>query len=451
MLSDRSKSAQRLWWGMRIAAISRSTSKALAAVLPALVLTSWAHLALAQIEVPDPEALDAVLDRFVDEGHYPFLYARLEDRDGNVVYEHDVVNRDLLPDAEIDGQSWIRIWSMSKIVTISVVLDLVEDGVLGLEDPVSRYIPEFTDMQVAVTAEGTSLAELGPEQLDSACPFSLAPADTAMTLRHLINHEAGFYYATTGIPCIDSALAEKNVAVSADSGDFIAHLADLPLIQHPGTTYYYGTNTTILGMVAERATGNSLKQLVEERLTEPLGIEGLQYGLPTDVELIPRISGQGGTLRMAYPGELDIFGPDVPGYDPELPLYLGGEGMLANADGYADFLRMLLNHGTLNGTRFLETATVEDIYSPHTQLDNPEGHNGFNLWVTGEPTRTRGLGEAGLWVGGGYEGTHFWVDPKREFVGIIMSQIFWINEDGWFRDETFRGELYRQLWAAESR
>ncbi|MCY4182373.1 MAG: serine hydrolase [Gammaproteobacteria bacterium] len=432
----------------------RSGFSALAGtLLPAFALLCWAGLAQAQparIEVPDPDALDAVLDRFVDAGHYPFLYARLEDRGGNVVYEHGAVNRDLLPDLEIDGQSWIRVWSMSKIVTISVVLDLVEDGVLGLEDPVAAYIPEFADMRVAVAVDGRSLAEIGPEERALACPFSLEPANTAMTLRHLLNHEAGFHYATTGIPCLDSPLAEQNVAVAADSADFIARLASLPLIQHPGTTYYYGINTTILGMAAERATGKSLKQLVEERLTGPLGIEGLQYGLPPGVELIPRISGQGGTLRMAYPGELDIFGPDVPGYDPAHPLYLGGEGMLATADGYADFLRMLLNHGTLNGIRLLETATVENIYAPHTLLDNPEGHNGFNLWVTGAPTRERGHGEEGLWVGGGYEGTHFWVDPKREFVGIIMSQIFWINEDGYGRDEAFRGELYRQLWAVES-
>lgn len=421
------------------------------ALASALVLISWVNFAQAQIEVPDPDALDAVLDRFVEEGHYPFLYARLEDRDGNVAYEHSVVNRDLLPDAQIDGQSWIRIWSMSKIVTISVVLDLVEDGVLSLEDPVANYIPELSDMQVAVTSDGRSLAELDFGQADPACPFELAPADTVMTVRHLINHEAGFYYATTGMPCIDSALADSNVVTAADSDEFIARLADLPLIQHPGTTYYYGTNTTILGMVAERATDSSLKQLVEERLTGPLGIEGLQYDLPQDADLPPRISGQGGSLRPAYPGELDIFGPDVPDYVPEHELYLGGEGMVATADGYADFLRMLLNHGTLDGTRFLETSTVEDIYAPHTQLDNPEGHNGFNLWVTGEPTRTREQGEEGLWVGGGYEGTHFWVDPKREFVGIIMSQIFWINEGGYGRDEAFRGELYRQFWAAESR
>ena len=423
--------------------------RAASCALAGLVLSTLSGQASAAVNIPDPDAVDAVLDRFVDEGYYPFIYARLEDRDGNVVYEHGAVNRDLLPDADIDGQTWIRIWSMSKIVTISTVLDLVEDGVLNLEDPVADYIPEFADMQVAVTADGRSLSEVERERGPSACPFELAPVDTVMTLRHLINHEAGFYYATTNIPCVDTALNEQNVVVAADAQDFIDRLARLPLIQQPGTTYYYGTNTTVLGMVAERATNKSLKQLVEERLAGPLGINGLQYGLPADAGLLPRFSGRDGALRVAHAGELDIFGADVPGYDPEHPLYLGGEGMLATADGYADFLRMLLNHGTLNGQRFLETATVENIYAPHTQLDNPEGHNGFNLWVPGEPMRARGAGEAGLWIGGGYEGTHFWVDPKREFVGVIMSQMWSVPAGGGGYD-AIRAELYRQFWAAET-
>ena len=419
-------------------------------VLVGLVASTLSGPAAADIAISDPDALDAALDRYVEDGHYPFIYARLEDRDGNLVYEHSVVNRELLPDADIDGQTWMRIWSMSKIVTISVVLDLVEDGILNIEDPVTEYIPEFANLQVAVTADGRNLSEVGNDEKASVCPFDLEPVDSVMTVRHLLNHEAGFYYATNSIPCLDSALNGENVAAAANTQDFIDRLARLPLIQQPGALSHYGTNTTVLGMVAERAANKSLKQLVEERLTGPLGIGGLQYGLPADAELLPRVSGRDGKLRLAQPGELDIFGADVPNYDPEHPLYLGGEGMLATADGYADFLRMLLNHGTLDGQRFLETATVEEIYAPHTQLDNPEGYNGFNLWVTGEPMRTRGEGEAGLWVGGGYEGTHFWVDPEREFVAVVMSQLFWIPEGGGGRDAAFRGELYRQFWAQES-
>ena len=424
--------------------------RSLSVAFAGLALSTLSGQAAAAVSIPDSDAVDAVIDGFVDDGYYPFIYARLEDRDGNVVYEHGAVNRELLPDAEIDGQTWIRIWSMSKIVTISTVLDLVEDGVLGLEDPVIDYIPEFENMQVAVTADGRELSQVERDQRASACPYERVPMDTVMTVRHLIDHEAGFYYATTNFPCLDAALNEQNVAVAADTQDFIDRLAGLPLVQQPGARYHYGTNTTVLGMVAERATNKSLKQLVEERLTGPLGIHGLQYGLPAGVELLPKVSGRDNELRVAHPGELDIFGADVPGYDPGHPLYLGGEGMLATADGYADFLRMLLNHGTLNGQRFLETATVENIYAPHTQLDNPEGHNGMNLWVPGEPMRERGEGEAGLWIGGGYEGTHFWVDPKREFVGVIMSQMYAVPQGGGGRDGAIRAELYRQFWAEEA-
>ena len=407
-------------------------------------------VALAQpatVAMPDPAALNAVLDRQVASGYVPFVYARLEDREGGVVYEHAAVNRELLPEARIDGRTWIRIWSMSKIVTISVVMDLVEEGVLALDDPVAEYLPELGDLLVAVAADESSLTELEQDAKAAACPLKFRPVQTPMAVLHLINHQAGFYYATTGIPCLDEALAAKNVAVAKNTQDFIGRLAQLPLIGQPGATYHYGLNTTILGMVAERASGKSLKALVAERLAGPLGIEGLRYGLPPGVELLPRFSGQDGALRMARPGELDIFGPDVPGYAAESALYLGGEGMLATAAGYADFLRMLLRHGSLGEYRFLQRSSVETLYAPHTLTDSPHGHNGFNLWVSGQAMRDADDGDAGLWIGGGYEGTHFWVDPKRQFVAVVLTQVFRppAGGAGWL--SAFRGELYRQLGA----
>jgi CubicO group peptidase (beta-lactamase class C family) len=233
--------------------------------------------------------------------------------------------------------------------------------------------------------------------------------------------------------------------MAENSDALIGLLAELPLIQQPGDSYYYGTNTTVLGVLAERASGRSLKQLVEERVTNPLRIDGLQYGLPAGVKLLPRFSGKDGALREAHAGELNIFGPDVPDYEPDHKLYLGGEGMLATADGYADFLRMLLRRGTLNDHRFLEASTVEEIASPHTQLDSEYGFNGYNLWVNSGKVANGEPGEGGLWIGGGYEGTHFWIDPKRDFVGVIMSQIFWVPELGWGRDEAIRRAIYGQL------
>ena len=397
----------------------------------------------ASLTIADPAALDRIIDNYVAEGGFPVLYTRLEDKDGRVIYEHGAINEELIPGMTIDGQTWFRVWSMSKIITISVALDLVEEGILDLDDPVTQYIPEFAGLEVAVSPDGADLAII--EDKSTACPLQMVQVAEEMTLLDLINHQAGFYYATTGIPCLDEPLAASNVVKAKNSQEFVDALAGLPLIQQPGSYDFYGTNTTVLGIVAERATGKSLKQLVEERVTGPLQIDDLQYGLPPGVILLPRISGQDGPLREAHPGELDIFGPDVPDYELAHELYLGGEGMLATTDGYADFLRMLLSRGELNGNRFLEESTIEEITSPHTQLDNDYGYNGYNLWVNNGKLADGSQGVGGLWIGGGYEGTHFWIDPEREFVGLIMSQIFWVPESGWGRDEVIREAIYAQL------
>lgn len=403
------------------------------------------------LKISNPNELNEVLDYYVDEGFYPFIYARLEDLDGNVLYEHGSVDDEVLPNTNVGGDTWVRIWSMSKIVTISVALDLVEDGILKLDDPVSKHITEFKDLQVAVSEDGKSLTEFEWGEGDSACPLQFVKNDSVMTVHHLINHEAGFYYATTGIPCLDSLIADQNLPTAKNSDDLIKRMAKLPLVQHSGTDYFYGTNTTVLGLVAERATGKNLQQLVAERVTGPMKIEGLQYKLPAKEKLLPKFTGRDSILREAGRGELDIFGPDVPDYDLNHELYLGGEGMVATADGYADFIRMLLKRGELNGHRFLEKETVEDIYAPHTQLDSPYGYNGYNLWISGDSMRIKEQGEKGLWIGGGYECTYFWADPKRNFVGVIMSQNNEVHPPGFELNDTFRGTLYKQLWEQDKK
>ena len=340
---------------------------------------------------------------------------------------------------------------MSKIVTISTVLDLIEDDILNMDDPVATYIPEFKDLKVAVNENGNSLTDTQWNENNTACPIKLVPNNEIMTIAHLINHEAGFYYATTGISCLDSLISNQNLPQSKDSEELIKKIAQLPLIQHSGTDYFYGTNTTVLGLVAERATGKKLNELVKERVTIPLKIDGLQYKLPENVDLLPRFTGRDSILRVAQPGELDIYGPEVPDYDATHDLYLGGEGMIATANGYADFIRMLLKRGELNGYQFLNKETVEDIYAPHTQLDSPYGYNGYNLWISGDSMKSKKEGAAGLLIGGGYECTYFWADPERNFVGIIMSQNNEVRAPGYELNDKFRSAVYRQIWAQENK
>ena len=128
------------------------------------------------IEISNKEAIDSTMQLFIDGEHYPFIYTRLEDKSGSVLYEkikHPIIGR-----PKVDGNTWIRIWSMSKIVTICIALDLMEDGLLNLEDPL-KYIPEFKNLQVALTSDSSSLLSENWYEQDTLrqppCPPYLHP------------------------------------------------------------------------------------------------------------------------------------------------------------------------------------------------------------------------------------------------------------------------------------
>jgi len=413
-----------------------------------------------------PEKIDTIVDEFVANEGFPLLYVRLENEEGKVIYEHDAVNRTFLPEEKIDGDTWFRIWSMSKIITISILLDLVEDGLVRLDDPIEKYIPEFKDLKVAVANNGQSLATYAREYFkdssgfsgdylnnvaisEATCPIRVVDNENTITVLDLINHQAGFYYETTPFKCLNELLVEEDFNAMTTNQEIINAMAKMPLLMHAGTEDFYGTNTTVLGFVAERATGKSLNELLNERIKIPLSIKGLRYKKTASIDLLPTFSGKDSLLRKATKGELDIMGANVPNYEKGNQIFLGGEGMIGTANGYADFLRMLMNHGKLNGHRFLNEASVKDMYAPHSQLDNDWGYNGYNLWVTSEKQLELGYGDAGLWTGGGYEQTHFWVDPKRKFVGVIMTQMFDTPPQGMNRDNLVRGAMYQQIFEKE--
>ena len=408
-----------------------------------------------KILISDLEKVDSLVKSFVDNGSQALLLVRMEDKTGKSIYQLSDKNVNLIPKKTINENTWFRIWSMSKIVTISLTMDLVEDGLLRLDEPVSKYIPEFKNLKVALTNDGSSLTGYAKAmgniyKTGNPCPLNIVERQSEMTVLQLINHQAGFYYGTTGIKCLDEALVMKDLADSKNSDEFVKKLSELPLIDHPGNKSFYGLNTTVLGIVNERASGESLSDLVKNRITGPLKIDGLKYNKNKKDELLPVFSGADSIIRLANNGELDIMGKYVPVYNEKNKLFLGGEGMIGTADGYTDFLRMLLNHGKLNGHRFLNESSVKEIYSPHTQLDNEYGYNGYNLWVTSKKSRELGHGDEGLWSGGGYEGTHFWIDPKRDFVGVILTQMYKTPKGGQNRDNIIKGEIYKQIFNNEN-
>ena len=173
-----------------------------------------------KILISDSEKVNSLAKSFIDNGSQALLLVRLEDKSGKSIYQFSDKNVNLLPNQTIDENTWFRIWSMSKIVTISITMDLVEDGLLSLDEPVSKYIPEFKNLKVALTQDGSSLTgyaeAMGNDKhkTGNPCPLKIVERQSEITVLQLINHEAGFYYGTTGIKCLDEALVMKDLADS---------------------------------------------------------------------------------------------------------------------------------------------------------------------------------------------------------------------------------------------
>ena len=381
------------------------------------------------------EAVTSLLEEeVVALKRYPFMTAYVETAKGEVLVSSAVANPDFYEYADGPGvDDWMRIWSMSKLVTVVLALDLAEDGVFSLEDEAANYLPELAALKVARPLSGGTMSEASAQSYElnavedlgqRACEFSLESPSHAMTIRDLMIHTAGFYYATTNLPCLDEAQAALELPLAKSSEEWMQGISTLPLIQSPDEGYYYGLNTTVLGFLMERATGKSLQMLLEERVLNPYDIEGLSFILPESVVLPPRVSGIDGELRLATPMELDIFGGHQPPYGSDTTLFLGGEGLVATAPGFAKFLRVVFFSGANGVEPLLEDASITAMTSPQSNADSGWGAMGYALWLSNGRRPDDTYGRADIWTGGGYEGTRYWIDPTEGRVGVIMTQVF---------------------------
>ena len=381
------------------------------------------------------EAVTSLLaEEVVALEHYPFMTAYVETSEGDVLVSSAVANPEFYKHAQGPAvDDWMRIWSMSKLVTIVLALDLAEDGVFSLEDEAANYLPELATLKVARPLSGGTMSKASAQSYElnatedrgqSACDFSLESPSRAMTIRDLMVHTAGFYYATTNLPCLDEAQAALELPLAKSSDEWMQGISTLPLIQSPDEGYYYGLNTTVLGFVMERATGKSLQTLLEERVLEPYDIEGLTFLLPESAVLPPRVSGIDGELRLATPMELDIFGGHQPPYGSDTTLFLGGEGLVATAPGFAKFLRVVFFSDANGVEPLLEDASITAMTSPQSNAESGWGAMGYALWLSNGRRPDDTYGRADIWTGGGYEGTRYWIDPTEGRVGVIMTQVF---------------------------
>ena len=338
-------------------------------------------------------------------------------RQGKVAWFEPVGKLDATAGTPMPRDGIFRIYSMSKPVTTVAAMMLVEDGRLKLDDPVAMYLPEYARMTVGVEKPGA----------DGKPVLETVPARRPITVQDLMRHTSGLTYGFFGPGLVKQAYNAADLAAGdPTSAEFSQRLAKLPLAYQPGTTWDYSYSTDILGRVVEVVSGQSLYQFEKARLFDPLGMKDTTYYVPEPAR----------QPRIAEPLPNDrSFGVGADLNDPRIARKLesGGGGLVSTASDYARFLQMLLNGGTLDGTRYLGPRTLALMTSDHSNagagiapgpLYLPGPGYGFGLGFAvrrndGEAPYPSGGGEYN-WGGAG--GTYMWVDPKNEMFVVLMLQ-----------------------------
>lgn len=341
-------------------------------------------------------------------------------RNGRVVYHEASGLRDVDAAQPMTTDSIFRIASMSKAVTSVAVMMLVEEGKVLLDDPVSKFIPSF---------ETTTVVVRPPTGSPTSAASGTAPALRPITIRHLLTHTAGVSYGS-GNP-MESRYKEADVIgwYFANRTEPIAtsidKLAALPFDYQPGERFIYGFSTDILGVVVEKASGQTLDAFVRTRIAEPLKMTDTSFYLPPDkrARLSPvySLSSAGGRITRA-PQPMTGQGDYA---DGPRASFSGGAGLLSTASDYARFLQMLLNGGELDGVRLLSPKTVALMTSNHVGDLYQNGKFGFGLGfeITEHVGRSGRHGSVGEFGWGGAYFTKFWVDPQEKLVVVFMTQL----------------------------
>ena len=356
--------------------------------------------------------LSAVLAREIEAKRLPGAVT-LVARRGRIAHLASHGARDPKRGTAMTADSIFRIYSMTKPVVSVAATMLMEEGRLLLSDPISKYLPAFKNPKVAVETRDEATGRVGVE---------LVPAEREITVQDLLRHTAGFTYEFRGDSAVQKMYREAKIfRRDQTNADHAATLAKLPLSFHPGTRWEYSRATDVLGRLLEVVEGTSLAELLAQRILDPLGMTDTGFHAP---------AAKHDRLAEAFEKDPDT-GAEVSLLDVRQPpmFQSGGGGLVSTAMDYARFLQMLLNGGTLGGTRLLSRKTLEFMTADHVgpvpgvdTLAGPGYGFGLGFAVRLADGIAATPGSAGQYFWGGIAGTAFWVDPREELVAVLMMQ-----------------------------
>ena len=361
--------------------------------------------------------IDNMLNEAVSDGTIPGAVA-LVARNGKIVYHKAFGMADNESGRLMKKDDIFRIASQTKAVTATAVMMLWEEGRFRLDDPISKYIPEFKNPGVLKTFN----------EKDSS--YTTEPAASEITIRQLLTHTSGvgygfidgddrfkMIYHKAGI---NDAFTEKNVILAEN----IKKLGPLPLHHNPGEKYVYSEGLDVLGYLIEIVSGMPFDQFLRTRLFDPLGMDDTWFYLPEEKasRLVSVQEPKDGTWKR-FP---------VTSYDTDYPVkgaksyFAGGPGLTSTVKDYATMLQMCLNGGELYGKGILSWTTVQAIMGNQNYRvwgEDAESYYGLAFGVlTKRGAEKGGLGSEGTFNWGGYFNTSYFADPVEKTIGLIFKQ-----------------------------
>jgi CubicO group peptidase (beta-lactamase class C family) len=397
---------------------------ALALVLaPALILSAIPAAAAAATEQTEA-ALRASLAEMVDTGHLPNAQVMIS-RHGKLLVDFRLGHLDLEDRVPLPRGAVFRLYSMTKPVTSVAAMMLVEDGRLSLDDPVSRFLPEFADMRVYASG--------GLDDLRTV------PAARPVTVRDLLTHSSGLTYQFMGngpVPQYyrrhgamrDTVVGRQpaDAAPAADLDELVARLGKAPLLHQPGTRFSYGYSTTVLGALVAHVSGMSLDAFLKIRILDPLDMRDTGFVVPE--AQLPRFV----TLyRATVTGMAPVERAETSEYRDAARLRDGGGALAGTAQDYLHFAELIANGGSWHGRRLLSRATIAAMVRPLL----PTGGSGledtqFGFGLAIGDARSEAMGGlpvgAVSWAGSG--NTYFLADPQSGIAALVMTNILMSGE-----------------------
>ncbi|MEM8986652.1 MAG: serine hydrolase domain-containing protein [Pseudomonadota bacterium] len=373
-------------------------------------------------------ALEQGIERYVTSGRAAGLVTLLA-RHGEAASFKSYGYRDLSAKEPMTKDTIFQLHSMTKPVVGAAMMMLYEEGAWKLDDPITKFIPEFENLKVltGVDADGEMIVE------DVKRPPNM---------RELMNHTAGFGYGLIDTNPVDKAIQDRVLREVTSSQELVERIEDIPLLYQPGEGWAYSLVFELQGHVIEKISGQSLGAFLKERMFDPLGMMDTGFQIPEE-----DIGRQSKMYRWdAENGRLVHIGPDSPWFpfvpDPtRTPSFeSGGGGLVSTASDFARFAQMVVNRGELDGVRILKPETVDLMLSdsmPEGVYMSPPGSGGawegmsFGLgWgLVAEPETVGALVGEGSALWGGAASTWFWVDPKNDLIFIGLVHCFWAGCD----------------------